>query len=124
MDLCTSKRAGRGSSIVAAAFTKEPSRYVRRGDIGKERPMREILDQLSDDIKTIKSKLNKKEDIEIFNRLTPIDLDGQQTDYFNRRQPRTGRWLLDSTEYQDWLKSCMNVIIAIGIQRAHRLKRS
>jgi len=41
----------------------------------------------------------------ILNWLTSIDYTFQHNDYINRRQLGTGQWLLDSVEYQDWLKS-------------------
>ncbi|KAI8712989.1 NACHT domain-containing protein [Fusarium sp. LHS14.1] len=37
--------------------------------------------------------------------LTPPDYGTQQQDVIIRRQPGTGKWLLDSKEYQNWLSS-------------------
>ena len=53
----------------------------------------------------MRSKLDRDEDLEILNWLTPIDYAPQQSDYIRRRQPGTGQWLLDSAEYQTWLKT-------------------
>jgi hypothetical protein len=39
----------------------------------------------------------------ILDWLTTIDYTPQQNDYINRRQEGTGRWLLESTEFQDWV---------------------
>jgi hypothetical protein len=39
----------------------------------------------------------------ILNWLTTIDYAPQQNDYINRRQEGTGRWLLESKEFQDWV---------------------
>ncbi|KND90235.1 hypothetical protein TOPH_05254, partial [Tolypocladium ophioglossoides CBS 100239] len=44
-----------------------------------------------------------QKDVEILDWLTPIDYGPQHSDFLNRRQPGTGKWLLDSTEYQTWL---------------------
>ena len=41
----------------------------------------------------------------ILDWLTPIDYAPQQSDFIKRRQTGTGQWLLDSTEFQAWLKT-------------------
>lgn len=41
----------------------------------------------------------------ILNWLTPVDYAPHQTDYLRRQQPGTGKWLIDSAEYQSWLKT-------------------
>ena len=51
----------------------------------------------------------------IFKWLTPIDYAPQQTDYLKRRQPGTGQWLLDSAEYQAWLKTDKQTLFCPGI---------
>ncbi|KAM7210536.1 hypothetical protein V8F06_014081 [Rhypophila decipiens] len=52
-------------------------------------------------------RLNEREDdktrAEILNWLTPTEYATQQHDFINRKQEDTGRWLLDSTEYQTWI---------------------
>jgi len=66
----------------------------------------------------MKSKLDRGEDIKILNWLTPIDYGPQQTDYIRRRQPGTGQWLLDSTEYQEWLSTDKQTLFCPGIPGA------
>jgi hypothetical protein len=50
--------------------------------------------------------------------LTPIDYAPQQSDYIGRRQPGTGQWLLDSAEYQAWLKTNKQTLFCPGIPGA------
>jgi hypothetical protein len=50
--------------------------------------------------------------------LTPIDYAPQQNDYIRRRQPGTGQWLLDSAEYQTWLKTDKQTLFCPGIPGA------
>ena len=50
--------------------------------------------------------------------LTPIDYAPQQSDYLKRRQPGTGQWLLDSAEYQAWLKTDKQTLFCPGIPGA------
>jgi Cdc6-like AAA superfamily ATPase len=66
----------------------------------------------------IRSNLNRKEDLDLLDWLTPIDYGFQQSDYFKRRQPGTGQWLLDSEEYQTWLKMSKQTLFCPGIPGA------
>ena len=66
----------------------------------------------------MKHKLDKKEDIEVLDWLTPVDYGPQQTDYIRRRQPGTGQWLLDSPEFQTWLKTDKQTLFCPGIPGA------
>jgi hypothetical protein len=69
-------------------------------------------------VETVKSKLDRNEDLEILNWLTPIDYDAQQSDYIRRRQPETGQWLLDSKEFQTWLQTSKQTLYCPGIPGA------
>jgi hypothetical protein len=66
-------------------------------------------------VEMIRSKLDKKEDLEILNWITSVDYGSQQTDYIRRRQAGTGQWLLDSVDYQSWLKSNKQTLFCPGI---------
>lgn len=59
--------------------------------------------------------MNSKDDIEALNWLTNTDYGPQQSDYFQRRQPGTGQWLLRSTEYSTWLKTDKQILFCPGI---------
>ena len=66
----------------------------------------------------IEVKLDRKEDLEILNWLTPIDYGPQHSDFLKRRQPGTGQWLLDSVEYQAWLNTAKQTLFCPGIPGA------
>jgi len=55
------------------------------------------------------AKLVQYQENEEFRRIldwiSPIDHGAQQSDFISRRQKGTGQWLLDSVEYQEWLKT-------------------
>ncbi|KAL9568767.1 hypothetical protein ACKAV7_007081 [Fusarium commune] len=113
------------AAAVAAAFAKELLQYVQPDDVDKERPVRDILSQVCDVVSTIRgntmhtrAQLNKKEDAEILDWLTPIDYGPQQSDYFGRRQPETGNWLLESEEFLGWLTGRKQTLICPGIPGA------
>ena len=69
-------------------------------------------------LEMMRHKLNNDEDMKILDWLTPIDYDPQQNDYLKRRQPGTGQWLLDSAEYQAWLKTKKQTLFCPGIPGA------
>ena len=66
----------------------------------------------------MESKLDKKEDLQVLEWITPVDYGRQHSDFLRRRQPGTGQWLLDSAEYQDWLKTSEQILFCPGIPGA------
>ncbi|KAF3916482.1 hypothetical protein ABW20_dc0100527 [Dactylellina cionopaga] len=91
------------AAAVAAAYAKELLECVQPNDVDRERPLRDILGQVQNDIAEMVSRLDRKEDLEILNWLTPIDYGPQHSDLFNRRQPGTGKWFLKHERYHEWL---------------------
>jgi hypothetical protein len=59
-------------------------------------------------IHQVKQRQDDKERREILDWLTPADYGPQQSDYINRRQPGTSKWLLDSAKYQAWLLGALS----------------
>ncbi|KAH7109236.1 hypothetical protein B0J13DRAFT_463009 [Dactylonectria estremocensis] len=113
------------AAALAAAFAKELLQYVQPGDIDGERPVRDILNQVCDAVSAIRentthtrAKLDRKEDVEILDWLTPIDYGPQQSDYLSRRQPATGNWLLESEEFLGWLTASKQTLFCPGIPGA------
>ncbi|KAF3918254.1 Ankyrin-1 [Orbilia brochopaga] len=54
----------------------------------------------------------------IINWLTPVDYAIQQSDFINRRQSGTGKWLLDSPEFSTWLNTEAQTLFCPGIPGA------
>ncbi|KAL6406243.1 hypothetical protein AUP68_10413 [Ilyonectria robusta] len=113
------------AAALAAAFAKELLQYVQPGDIDGERPVRDILSQVCDAVSAIRentthtrAKLDRKEDVEILDWLTPIDYGPLQSDYLRRRQPATGNWLLGSEEFLGWLAASKQTLFCPGIPGA------
>jgi Cdc6-like AAA superfamily ATPase len=69
-------------------------------------------------VEILKSKLYTDEDVEILNWLTPMEYDHQQSDYIRRRQSGTGQWLIDSEEFQSWIKTSKQTLFCPGIPGA------
>lgn len=69
-------------------------------------------------VEKVEGKLDRKEDAEVLKWLTNIDYGPQQSDNLQRRQPGTGQWLLDSTEYSTWLNTDKQTLFCPGIPGA------
>ena len=54
----------------------------------------------------------------ILDWLTPVNYGSQQSDFINRRQPGTGQWLIESTEFQRWLDTKNQTLFCPGIPGA------
>ncbi|KAI9745907.1 MAG: hypothetical protein M1818_000588 [Claussenomyces sp. TS43310] len=113
------------AAAVAAAFAKELLEYVQPSDVDAERTAKEIMGQVEDTVMRIganvdrmSSKLDRKGDNKILERLTPVDYGFQQRDYFNQRHAGTGQWLLDSSEFQTWLQTNKQTLFCPGIPGA------
>ncbi|KAJ5936883.1 hypothetical protein N7466_003333 [Penicillium verhagenii] len=113
------------AAAVAAGLAKELLGYVQPSDIDAERPVKDILgrvldnmDRIGDDVETVRSRLDKREDMKVLNWLTPFDYGPQQSDLLKRREPGTGQWLLNSKEYQTWLSLAKQTLFCPGIPGA------
>ncbi|RYP56595.1 hypothetical protein DL771_011716 [Monosporascus sp. 5C6A] len=104
------------AAMTAAAYAKDLLRRILPSKVEAERRISELLRDA--DIKAVKSKLQRNENIEILNWLTPVDYGPQQKDFLERRQPGTGQWLLDSAEFQAWLKADQQALFCPGIPGA------
>lgn len=62
--------------------------------------------------------MTRKEDLETLDWLTRFDYGPQQSDHLKKRQPGTGKWFLQSTEYQNWRERDNNTLLCTGIPGA------
>jgi Cdc6-like AAA superfamily ATPase len=76
------------------------------------------MTQTASGMRQIKAGLDKIEESEILNWLTPFDYGSQQSDYLERRQPGTGQWLLDSKEFRHWIGTENQTLFCPGIPGA------
>ncbi|EUC43918.1 hypothetical protein COCMIDRAFT_6696 [Bipolaris oryzae ATCC 44560] len=113
------------AAAVAAACAKELLEHVQPSDVDGERPVKDILSDVHDtvskteaDVKTVRSRLDRKEDLDVLNWLTPTDYGPRQSDVLRRREQGTGQWILDSFKYQNWLKTEKQTLFCSGIPGA------
>ncbi|KIW65253.1 hypothetical protein PV04_07527 [Phialophora macrospora] len=106
------------AAAVAAAFAKELLCFVQASDVEGEPPVKDIL---NDEVEPMLIHAIDKELAEqkaILNWLSQIDFAPQQHDYISRCEPGTGQLLLQSTEYQTWLKTSKQTLFCPGIPGA------
>ncbi|KAI9931069.1 hypothetical protein MW887_010726 [Aspergillus wentii] len=95
------------AALTAAVYAKALLSVIPGQSVDNLAPITELLGIVSKteaNVDMVKSMLDCKEDDEILNWITSVDYSRQQNDYFQKAQPGTGQWLLDSTEFQEWLE--------------------
>jgi hypothetical protein len=59
-----------------------------------------------------------RENKAVLDWVATVDYSSQHSDFIGRRQPGTGQWLLDSTEYQQWTETAKQTLFCPGIPGA------
>lgn len=80
--------------------------------------MKQNVFKTAEDVNYIRSDLKRQEDLAIIEWLTPMNHGSQHSLYRDRRQPETGRWFLDSIEYNTWKDCTSKVLFCQGIPGA------
>jgi hypothetical protein len=66
----------------------------------------------------LSAKSNLQEELDILNWISQVDYATQHNDFITRRQEGTGKWFLDSREFQEWLKTVKQTLYCPGIPGA------
>ncbi|KAL7783395.1 ankyrin repeat-containing domain protein [Trichoderma afarasin] len=106
------------AAMTAAAYAKDLLYRISSNRVEAEEKVIELLSRVHNYVEKVEGKLDRKEDAEVLNWLTNIDYGPQQSDNLQRRQPGTGQWLLDSTEYSTWLQTDKQTLFCPGIPGA------
>ncbi|KAL6888004.1 hypothetical protein GGI43DRAFT_430957 [Trichoderma evansii] len=104
------------SAVVAAAYAKDLLRVTPLEEVENMEAITKSMEKQS--VIRIESKIVSKEHMEILEWLAPGKYGLQQSDYFDRRQPGTGQWLLKSTEFQEWIQTSKQTLFCQGIPGA------
>ncbi|KAF3185298.1 hypothetical protein TWF788_004617 [Orbilia oligospora] len=106
------------AAAVAAACTKEFISSIEPATAREIQIRREDFDRAINEIAILRGNLAGDKERKILEWITPIDDSAQHNDFLNRRQPGTGNWLLNSSEYQNWLHTPKAVLYCPGIPGA------
>jgi ankyrin repeat protein len=107
--------------MLARGILLAVERYIR--NVAKDlQDMRDVIHTTYEEVKEGRRQQNewqhRQECQAILDWLTTVDYTPQQNDFIGRRQAGTGQWLLDSDEYQAWLKTSMQTLFCPGIPGA------
>ncbi|KAK5056146.1 hypothetical protein LTR84_012699 [Exophiala bonariae] len=106
------------AAMVAAAYSKDLLCRIAPTRIEAEV---QVIDMLSDVQRDVGELLQAQQNGEyeaILQWLTPIEYISQQNDNYNRRQPGTNQWFLESNEFQFWLETRGHTLFCQGMPGA------
>ncbi|KAK1242838.1 hypothetical protein MKX08_005650 [Trichoderma sp. CBMAI-0020] len=113
------------AAAVAAAFAKEILSTLQVWAVERMDPVKDILSNINAELGSIRTafdEITSRQSAQghqaFLDWLTPIDYTLQQIDYFNKRQPGTGQWLLNSEIYQGWVDTSQQTLFCPGIPGA------
>ncbi|KAF3229698.1 hypothetical protein TWF106_000148 [Orbilia oligospora] len=106
------------AAAVAAACTKELLGLIEPATTIDVQVRQKEFDEAIHSLTKLKKSLDGEENWKILDWITPIDDSSRHNDTLNRREPGTGEWLLNSTEYQNWLNTAKEVLFCPGIPGA------
>ena len=76
------------------------------------------VEGISKDTSTLRLSQSQKDREAILQWLSPLNFAIQQCDLSNRRQAGTGDWLLESPEFQEWIKRSGGTLVCQGMPGA------
>ncbi|KAF3925690.1 Ankyrin-1 [Arthrobotrys entomopaga] len=102
------------AAMAAAAYAKDLLKRIKLSKIEAEK----IISEIQEDVKKLLHKQDSDGHGALLEWLTPIDYAAQQNDFISRRHKETGRWLLDSTQYSQWLEQSGTTLFCPGMPGA------
>ncbi|CAG7956665.1 unnamed protein product [Penicillium salamii] len=113
------------AAMTAACYAKDLLSRLTPANLQKEKKIIELLSDIGantskteSDVSNMKSTLTSWEDRQMLDWLTKFDYGPQQSDHLSRRQPGTGTWFLESTEYKNWRDSDGQILFCPGMPGA------
>ncbi|KAJ5935902.1 hypothetical protein N7454_005200 [Penicillium verhagenii] len=113
------------AAIVAAAYAKDLLRVTNPAEVVNLELAADIVKNFTETLSNVEinvSKIRKtgEDDLKhkILQWLTPADYGLQQSELLARREAGTGQWLLESKEFQEWLRESKQTLFCPGIPGA------
>ncbi|KAJ4251405.1 hypothetical protein NW762_011387 [Fusarium torreyae] len=119
----------RYAAAVAAAYAKAILTKIHVEDLKQTTSMKEVIDQferkvqeVGNDIKELKQHAeNSKEDKQretILHWLRDVDWRHQLFKHLESKEPGTGQWFIDSSEFNNWFKEIGDTLLCQGLPGA------
>ncbi|KAL6696391.1 ankyrin repeat-containing domain protein [Trichoderma pleuroticola] len=113
------------AAMVAAAYAKDLLYRIPPNSVTAEKRIRDIVSDVQETVTGVETDVHKlihkqysQEHQAILDWLTPVDYASQHNDFISRQQEGTGRWFLESAEFQAWLKTNGQTLFCPGIPGA------
>ncbi|KAL7909425.1 ankyrin repeat protein [Trichoderma velutinum] len=113
------------AAMVAAAYAKDLLSRIAPSSVTAEKRIIDVLSNVQETVNGMEKDVHKliykqynQEHQAILDWLTPIDYAPQHNDFISRKQEGTGQWLLESAEFQAWLKTNGQTLFCPGIPGA------
>ncbi|KAL7944011.1 hypothetical protein V8C42DRAFT_327511 [Trichoderma barbatum] len=103
------------AAMTAAAYAKDILKRIPPNKIEAEQRIADSLSEMKENVARLVRSLHDQHNIAILEWLTPVDYGTQQSDYFRRRQPGTGEWLLESHQFKTWVKDENEMLFCPGM---------
>ncbi|KAF5125128.1 Ankyrin repeat domain-containing protein 50 [Metarhizium anisopliae] len=106
------------TAMTAAAYAKNLLERVRPEQVEDEKNISEVLSDVQDGVHKLLDTHHERQHQHILDWLTQVNYAPLQSDLLRKRQPQTGQWLLDSTAFQEWIKTSKQTLFCPGIPGA------
>ncbi|KAF5648632.1 purine and uridine phosphorylase [Fusarium sp. NRRL 52700] len=113
------------AAMAASAYAKELLGQIHPNRAEVERKISEVLSDLHKEVAATSTKADTimrlhqtQQHKDVLDWLTPTDYSLFQSDNIGRRQPGTGQWLLNSTQFRNWRDSPNQTLFCPGIPGA------
>ncbi|KAK8123111.1 hypothetical protein PG984_011781 [Apiospora sp. TS-2023a] len=109
------------AAAAAAAFAKEFLSYLPPSEVEGEKSAKEVLQglqELQHEVSNINAARITWETGKVLEWLTNSNFGDKQSDCLRKRQDGTGKWFLDSSEYQEWLATPSQILLCSGMPGA------
>ncbi|KAL4789263.1 ankyrin [Aspergillus venezuelensis] len=113
------------AALVAAAYAQDLLHQLTPKRVENEKKITDVLhgidatvSRVESSVNVISSRLNRTEELEALDWLTPINYGPRQSHFLRARQPGTSQWLIESVKYRDWRKADKKTLLCSGIPGA------
>ncbi|KAL7805259.1 ankyrin repeat-containing domain protein [Trichoderma aethiopicum] len=99
------------AAALAAAFAKELLQHVQSVQVAMERPIKDVLQQVSD----IKSQMDQDEVSKVLDWLTTANHGQQHTTHLRSHTKGTCQWIFETEQLQSWLSGSPRTLLCQGM---------